>query len=213
MYLGKDAVGTTHVGILKPESATFEVPISLSAGNYYILFVADYLNVISESDETNNVSYVSLTVSSQHPNIATHLYSDTLSIAGTTLTIGFTAENNGLGTFPASQIGYYLSTDTIINTSDYWIGSDALDALAVFDTIQKQYIIDISTLTTIPAGTYYAGYILDEFDLIYELIEVDNIACFSNLQITKPNCTAPDLVVPNAPLSTSNLPVTSNVQE
>ena len=204
-YLGKDVVGNTNVGALKPEQANFTLPTTLTAGTYYILFVADYLNVITEGDETNNVSYQQIVVSDQLPNLRTYANTDTLSIIGNNITIQLGIENNGLSTSPVSEVGYYLSTDTIITTSDYLIGADVINTLLVNDTTNKMITVDITTLNTIPAGTYYGGYIIDNQDNIYELNENDNISCFKNIQITKPNFSAPDLVVQNVAISTNNI--------
>lgn len=42
-----------------PRYATMTVPAGMASGNYYILFAADYLNQVNESNEMNNVTVVS----------------------------------------------------------------------------------------------------------------------------------------------------------
>jgi len=44
------------------ESVTLTIPTGTSPGTYYILFVADYTNLISETNENNNVAFSQITV-------------------------------------------------------------------------------------------------------------------------------------------------------
>ena len=61
-YLTNDYVGTLAPNAISSESAVLNIPAATAAGNYYILFVADYQKVIAESNENNNVAYQAITV-------------------------------------------------------------------------------------------------------------------------------------------------------
>ena len=60
--LGNSVGYTLPVNQYSSRYATLTVPTGTAAGNYYVLFVADYLNQVAESNENNNVATVTITV-------------------------------------------------------------------------------------------------------------------------------------------------------
>jgi len=62
-YLGEDSSGIGSDDLYDTESVTLTIPTGTSPGTYYILFVADYTNLISETNENNNVAFSQITVS------------------------------------------------------------------------------------------------------------------------------------------------------
>ena len=55
-YYSTIRCGPIAGGGYRPVSYNINIP-ALAPGSYYILFVPDYFNVVSETNETNNVGY------------------------------------------------------------------------------------------------------------------------------------------------------------
>lgn len=94
--------------------------------------------------------------------------------AGQTIQIELTAENNGRSSH-SPRIGYYLSTNNAIATSDTLIGSETR-------SIARNNVDTYKTTVTIPAGlpsgNYWLGAIIDDTNLIAERVEDNNAAYF-----------------------------------
>jgi len=73
-YLGDDHVVALGAGATSNENATFTIPENTAPGNYYILFIADWLSSENESNENNNVSYIQITVQSNTYGISLYAY-------------------------------------------------------------------------------------------------------------------------------------------
>ncbi|UOQ72479.1 CARDB domain-containing protein [Hymenobacter cellulosilyticus] len=54
--------GTLAAGNYSTRYPSLTIPTGTTAGNYYVLFVADYLNTVTETNENNNVASAALTV-------------------------------------------------------------------------------------------------------------------------------------------------------
>jgi len=100
---------------------------------------------------------------------------------------GITVENIGNGTVGSSTVGYYLSTNTIINTNDYLIGTDPVSALGAGGTSNESFSVTLSALN-IPNGTYYFGMIGDYNNIRNESNENNNRCYFPSPKITIASC-------------------------
>ncbi|PSB21646.1 hypothetical protein C7B65_03430 [Phormidesmis priestleyi ULC007] len=112
-------------------------------GAYYLLAVVDPSNAIAETDETNNVSVLTLDVQ-QIPT--TNLRGKSLTVnkttfaAAETVTATFVTENNGfksafnmVPTDTRIQVGFYLSTTPVFNkssTTAYNLARPSIDGIA-----------------------------------------------------------------------------------
>ncbi len=76
---------------------------------------------------------------------------------------------------------YYASTNTVISTADYLIGVDYVSSIAPFSYGDSLWSGTFPS--SIPAGNYYVGWIIDRYDYVDEFDESDNIAYIST-QIT-----------------------------
>jgi hypothetical protein len=83
----------------------------------------------------------------------------------------FTIENRGTVNETSVGLKFYLSTDRTITTSDYLVGSAGYALNAGFVGTYTAYI---SVPTSVPAGYYYFGYILDPENYISESNEGNN---------------------------------------
>jgi len=84
------------------------------------------------------------------------------SVSGNTATILARVENTGTGLAGASELGYYLSTNTTISTLDWLIGTDAVPILVPGGYSSESIIVDMTAvLPTGPPGNYHLGYLAD----------------------------------------------------
>jgi photosystem II stability/assembly factor-like uncharacterized protein len=74
------------------------------------------------------------------------------------------------------SVGIYLSSDPTITTSDIllWKGRSSIDALNSGGSISVSIHPDLQIPTTVSAGSYYIGVLVDEFDVIAEQNENNN---------------------------------------
>jgi len=113
--------------------------------------------------------------------------------SGNTLTIsGVEVKNNGTISADAVKVGWYLSTDNNITTSDYLIGTRNTPILQVnnYTTLGLT-----ANLANIPPGNYYLGTIIDYEDSLVEFSEDNNIGCISSSANITITVTQPDLQI------------------
>ncbi|MFK7937180.1 MAG: CARDB domain-containing protein, partial [Saprospiraceae bacterium] len=104
-------------------------------------------------------------------------------VNGSTITISnLKIRNQGSATAGTFKVGYYLSTNTIISTNDYLVGTDVITSLDPNATSTEYFSINLSS-TDIPEGTYYVGIIADNEDVVDESDEENN-NCFYSTQVT-----------------------------
>ena len=168
-YLSKDApirtsdteVGTDAVGALSASGASAE-SIDLtapdSAGTYYYNACVDA--VASESNTTNNCSFVSIgvTVVPEADLVVGSLsVTDSSPETGESFTLSATVRNDGDGAVAATTLRYYRSTDATITSSDTSVGTDWVRGLSAGATSPES----ISLTAPSSAGTYYYGACVD----------------------------------------------------
>jgi subtilase family serine protease len=221
IFLGDDQVNVLNSNETDGETGHLTIPTNTMNGTYYLLFVADYIAAVVETNENNNVSYKIITVNNSTvgvPNLRIQANTAVLSVSGTSVNVDIVVENNGTDTADASMIYYYLSANTSIDASDYLIGTDLVALLAPNQNSQKVFAIDISTLVSIPAGTYYIGCVVDAQNVVVENDETDNSYYWASTQATQLPYLPADLTVnsavatPNSLAQGSNLSVTAQVQ-
>lgn len=199
-YLSTDATVTTADYLLGAEtvfsldageSESFhftrnvaEVTPEIPDGNYYVGYIIDDENAAEELNENNNsylfssprVKVVSL------PNLTNVDTENRLEIVASKINIGLYAVNQGGGPSESTRVGFYISTDDNITTSDYLVQYTSLQTLNVGESVYKSASIDIAALEgKIPEGSYFVGYIIDYQNKVAELVETDNDFCFYEL--------------------------------
>lgn len=94
--------------------------------------------------------------------------------------------NNGAGSAGSSTLGYYLSTNTTIATSDFLARTDFVSSLNVNATSTENITITPSNINTMPPdGNYFLGMLIDYQDEVFESNENDNNTCvFASQQVT-----------------------------
>jgi hypothetical protein len=176
-YLATDAVASLAASGTAAVSELVTIPAGTSAGTWYILFYADADAAVTESSETNNIGYVAITVTSgtSQPDLITQnpAASPTSVLAGSTTTASVTVKNQGTASAGASNLKYYLSTNTTYETGDTYLATDAVATLAANATAAVSELVTIPSATA--AGTYYILFYADADAAVAESNETNNV--------------------------------------
>ena len=173
-YLGYDYVNSLAAGSSSTESASISLSSSLSVGTYYLFTKADGWGYVSESDETNNVYYQTITVvEASKPDLIINSISATSATAGTSLNFTYNIKNQGAGNAGANYTGFYLSTDTTLDSSDTYLGLDDVNVLTSGSSSTESASFNLSQ--TLAAGNYYLFAKADGGSTITESDETNNV--------------------------------------
>lgn len=183
--------------ILKHHNIT--IPSGTNTGNYFLLIRADSAFGISEENETNNDTYFALQIGSAAPDLVVQqaAVSATTVFAGGQLQATCQVVNIGSQVAGSSQLGYYLSTDTIFDAGDTLLDTDPVTSLAA-----NGFSNESATLT-IPTGIVGNRYILfraDNGNAVAEGNGESNNIQSLNIQVLAPG-NGVDLIVENASVS------------
>jgi len=147
-YLATDAVASLVVNGTAAVSELVTVPSSTTAGTWYILFYADADGAVTESSETNNVGYITITVTvtSGGCNSTTQYPSSTLNpttswktqnsiwageycainvTSGKTYTFSLCSTDGASASYDSELTLRNKATDAFITYSDDYCGDDA----------------------------------------------------------------------------------------
>ncbi len=89
---------------------------------------------------------------------------------GETVGVQLTAENNGQVS-QSARVGYYISTDNTITTSDRLLTTESRN-IGLNDPLT--YIKNLVIPTDLASGDYWLGAIIDDNNLISEIVEANN---------------------------------------
>ena len=166
--------------------ANLTVPAGTAVGSYYILFVADYLNQVAETNETNNVSTTTLQVVAPGVDLSiSQAYLAQYSTApGNNLGTSCYIQNTGNTTASSSTVGYYLSTNQVFDASDVLLLTSPGYALGAGQYFSR-YDSPLIPVGTAP-GSYYVLFVADPSNVVAETNEANNVAS-QPLQIVAPS--------------------------
>ncbi|MBI4597804.1 MAG: S8 family serine peptidase [Candidatus Omnitrophica bacterium] len=196
-YLSADAVITTadarigyrYVSGLAattpngPLSTTVTLPSTLTPATYTLGAIADFAGYSAETDETNNTFLgTQIVVSPGADLVLTSLSGPATGVTGSPIASTTTVANLGSGTAGDFYVGFYLSTDATITTTDTFLGNRYLGTLAIGASST------LTTTLTIPAtlapGTYTLGAIADYTNRRAETTETNNSLAGNQVVIT-----------------------------
>ena len=201
-------------GSTRSSTKSVTIPSSITGGYYYVGMIVDINGQVSESDENNNDDYDSGRV---HVYELADLVPRTTSSscsAPTTGTVGnylsssisIQYENDASNSHGQSTGTFYwamyLSTDSTITTSDTQVGSDQYSSSLSSGSYRTD---SLSSSTRIPssmnAGTYYWGYILDVDSDVDEASESNNARTCNQITLQED---LPDLEATSVSTSSSS---------
>lgn len=146
-------------------------------GSYYLGVIADGSNVVTETNESNNMNFDSTPkVTITNPGTRDLLVSSVQVLDGSGPSIGysFSLSNSGTASIPAGfETDVVLSLDTYISSSDYLVETrTATAALGGISTYNSPNIY--RTVSGVPDGSYYLGVIADASHVVDETREDNN---------------------------------------
>jgi subtilase family serine protease len=163
--------GKTIAGV-----AFLYVPTSVPAGVYSIKAVVDDQGRISETDETNNSTLSSTMLSIVTPDIdilPVSVDGPDIATAGDTITVTHSLKNQGSETSGYLEFYFYLSSDTVIDTSDIWLDANFVEGIlgGTISTANTKIWLP----SWISGGAYYIGVIIDPYNFAAETDKTNNV--------------------------------------
>lgn len=186
---------------------------SLTAGTYYILFVADVHNQVAESNEQNNIGYLSFVVQATPTNfvdltISSSSCNPTSVNAGNTITVSSVVKNNGNTSSNMGELWYYLSSDATESIDDIMLGASVLNgtlAAGASSTQTKTLTVPSNTAS----GTKYILQKIDGWGDITESNENNNWSTAA-LTINTAPASLPDLTITSSTLTPNTITTAGN---
>ncbi len=193
-YMGYDNIPSLAAGATSSQMNSWTIPSTLPDGYYYVGWIVDAGSQVTESNESNGYylsspQFQKTTV--QWPDLvaSSGSFSPTVGSVGTVLTVNVTVKNNGPVSAGSSRVDYYLSSNTTISTTDYYMGYDNVPSLAAGATSSQMNSWTIPS--TLPVGYFYVGWIVDAGNQVTESNE-NNGYYLSSIQFYKTSSLAKD---------------------
>lgn len=171
---------------------TLTIPVGTPPGKRYLLLVADPLNQLAESNETDNLVAITLAVVVPDVDLtisALRYASAYPPAVGTSLVLRYTLSNLGTTQAYPLEVGYYLSTDDQLSADDVLLPrlQQALSPLAG----GASQVVDVADPYSpfLPAdtapGAYYLLAVADYSQQVTETKETNNVAAVA-IQVGQP---------------------------
>ncbi len=178
IYLAQDYVYNLNAGAQSKEVAFGYIPTYLSTGTYYILYVADYADVINESNEGNNVAHVQINLHTCDPLPdlivdETGANKTTVGCGETVYVIAKVKNQDVAAAGTGSHLGYYLSTSRAWNATGTLLAQDYNTNLGPGGTNWEYETLTIPANTS--PGNYYILFRADHNDVVNERHENNNM--------------------------------------
>jgi subtilase family serine protease len=165
-----------------------QIPTTITAGYYYLGMIADNRDAVDELDETNNVAYDStrIDIEEQADLEATTLSGPSTGQAGQQVSISWKIENNGDDSTGTFYWRMYLSSDSTITSSDTQVGSQQY-ASNIYGGSSRSGTFNDYIPSSLGAGTYYWGIIVDTTSVVDEGDETNNVLTGNSISLTEPD--------------------------
>jgi subtilase family serine protease len=184
--LGSRSVTFLPAGTSDAGTVSLTLPSSTAAGTYYILAKADAPGAVPETNESNNVKAgAALKVGPDLTVIS--VATPAVSGAGEAMVATDTTKNLGAGPVAASETGFYLSTNTVLDAADILLGTRAVPGLAGGDSNAGS--VSLIVPASIATGNYYVLAKADQAGTLLELLENNNVKASAVVPM------GPDLIV------------------
>ena len=197
ILVGQRVVNGLSAGYSDTQETTITLSSLLSVGAYYFGAIVDLNDEVTETDEDNNTLVGNTIAITIGPDlIVTVINGPASAEAGGSFTISDTVTNQGTGSVTQMPyyIGFYLSEDATITTSDIIIGRRTLGGLLAGESSTGATTVTVPSATR--RGTYYLGAIVDYNGQIIESNESNNTRLGNMITIpTTINVQQPDLMI------------------
>jgi len=208
--LGSHTITGLSAGASAATTTKVTISVDAASGSYNLGIYVDDLLQIEENDETNNTGSLPFTIPTPPANLK--IYTGAMADNGYSydaatheLTIRTSIENNGGSATGNFRLGYYLSADATIDTSDYLVASSAQDSLSVGSFRKQSRTVDLDSLISVVPDTYYVGAYLDDQFQISETNESDNTISYTPAIVYTGNVLAGKIYPISPPTVSSSL--------
>ena len=194
-FIEADNISDLDAGESDDENEQVTVP-NVPDGEYFLLGVVDDLDRIAESDESNNVAAMPITIGEGGgggglPDLAvpsSQIESRRIEEDGQeTLIVDYVVRNFGEASAPRPRLGIYLSEDDVLSEDDEFLRSDRADAVRAGGSVREDAFVDIPS--DLPPGDYFLLFFVDYQDAVEEEDESNNVGA---LAFTVEEPTEPD---------------------
>jgi uncharacterized protein YkwD len=192
ILIGEAYVSSLSAGSSRIVSLSAAIPSETIDGTYYICALADGTGRISEQNESNNAQSSGIltiragtatpppTTGSPKPDlIITGVTAPSTASLGSSIPVSATVKNAGSASASYSYLYFYLSSDSILDPGDSYLGQSYVSSLLAGDTKS------VSSTVTIPAaageGPYYVCARADATYLVAESNESNNEASVTGI--------------------------------
>lgn len=168
---------------------SFTIPETIAPGTYFVGAVADDIAQTGESNRANNTRTSRVPTSVSPPRLPDLVITAVTAPPTTTLnsvfSVAATIANRGTAPSGPFHLGFYYSTDSSISTADARAGGCSHTRLATGAEVECRTSIRIPS--SLPAGRYYIGAIVDDSARVRESDESNNTrAPAASTQIAEP---------------------------
>lgn len=164
------------------EEESFEIPVTWTSLNAFIIIVVDSDALVTESNENDNINILPLTISGiSAPDLtitSSSITPSTINSSGGSVSIASTIKNLGSEAAAPSELKYYLSQDCILDQTDLYLDYSIVPNiyLAPLGTSSEDETMSISAQTP---GNYNVILWADAGNTIPEQEELNNLYCLS----------------------------------
>ena len=158
------------------------IPTSMTPGTYYVGLIVDSANNVDETDENNNIvatqSNGRLTIINCKPELSpSNINGPNIVIRGEDVQLNYQVMNSGDVDTNSISVEFFISSDTVITTTDILIGSTIINSLTRGQSLSLS--IDLTIPSNLGNGCWYWGIVIDPNDSIDEENELNNAASSS----------------------------------
>jgi hypothetical protein len=170
IYLGEREFSPLTGFASSSKTTSVLIPSNTPSGTYYIIVKADSLNMVSETNEGNNVRgrIIKIGPDLSVSSLGVPLYAK----AGGSINILEATMNIGGGQAGATTTSYYLSKNNILDENDLLIDSRVVPSLARGGFNAGNTIVRIPL--GLPSGSYYIIAKADSLNTVSEVTENNN---------------------------------------
>jgi subtilase family serine protease len=171
VLLGSRPVANLAAGATATGSVSLQIPAETATGSYFVIARADWNNGVAETSETNNNRpYGTLRIGGDL--IVSALSVPIAAKAGGSTTVSDTTKNQGGEAVPESSTGFYLSSNSTLDSTDVFLGGRVVGSLppSGSSSASTELVIPAGT----PSGSYYLIALADWNAAVAESLETNN---------------------------------------
>jgi subtilase family serine protease len=201
LLLGTRVISSLAPGTEDEAISQYTLPAGISTGSWTLAVIADDTDVLLEPNEGDNLllapGHLDVTGSPEpHPDllVSSLSFSPNSLQPGGQLSVQSIARNEGDLSAASFQVGFYLSEDDVIESTDHLIGQRTVNNLGIDQGSAQSFFYTLDA--NFPVGVYHFGAIADFAEVVAESDESNNTKlAIGTVEVYIPPPPAPDLVV------------------